>query len=249
MDSLGPAVSKLQGKTERRLPPCPTAGHSSSFRSRSLAAASARPRCSRSILQRATYSLPPSTAPTGKGLHGPEHPTSIRHFGPCYDTPLAWLPYCEILAAFFPRPFTSSPSSFPAPLFLLHSTFLIVSIFSPLSFFPLYPHHSSLSFPLSLSLSVSRSFLSASSLPFAPFSPCSRRLNLPILRLPPLILFSSRFSFLLPPRGERARPSFVSFLSASPEFYYPYRPTRAARGSHRRSRVHGNRESVARFSR
>ena len=168
MDSLGPAVSKLQGKTERRLPLSSTAGHSS-FRTRSFSAGSGHPRCSRSILQPSTYSLPPSTGPTGKGLRGPEHPTSIRHFGPCYDTPLAWLPYCEILAAFFPHPFTSSLSSFPVSLFLLHSTFLIVSIFFSFLFLLLYPS----SFDSSLFLFLS--FVPAlASVRFAPLFCCSK---------------------------------------------------------------------------
>ena len=149
MDSLGPAVSKLQGKTERRLPLSSIAvvtlllflsdlslsrfiflSFSFSPHWIPVGASSLL-----SLEQRGEHllssTIPTSTGPTGKGLHGPEHPTSIRHFGPCYDTPLAWLPYCEILAAFFPHPFTSSPSTFPAALFLLHSTFFIVSIFSP----------------------------------------------------------------------------------------------------------------------
>lgn len=169
MDSLGPAVSKLQGKTERRLPLSSTAGHSSSFRTRSFSTGSGHPRCSRSILEPSTYSLPPSTGPTGEGLRGPEHPTSIRHFGSCYDTPLAWLPYCEILAAFFPHPFTSSLSSFPVGLFLLNSTFLIVSIFFSFLFLPLYPSF------FDSSLFLFSSFVPAlASVRFAPLFCCSK---------------------------------------------------------------------------
>lgn len=62
MDSLGPAVSKLQGKTERRLPPVPVP----------------------------TSPLALSSLPSPSGFcEGPERPTSIQHFGPRYDTPSA----------------------------------------------------------------------------------------------------------------------------------------------------------------
>lgn len=39
---------------------------------------------------------------------GSERPTSIQHFGPRYDTPSAWLLYCEIYSALFVPPLTIS---------------------------------------------------------------------------------------------------------------------------------------------
>lgn len=133
MDSLGPAVSKLQGKTERRLPLRPTAANFSSFRSplaprRSLPTASSL----LSFDPRANHLLlPPSTEPAGKRFHGPEHPTSIRHFGPCYDTPLPWLPYCEI-----PPFFLTLPIPLPPPFYLLLNFFSYALSFLPSLYFP-----------------------------------------------------------------------------------------------------------------
>lgn len=118
MDSLGPAVSKLQGKTERRLPLSSTAGHSSSFRTRSFSAGSGHPRCSRSILQPSTYSLPPSTGPgLARGFAAPNIPRASDTLGPAmihlwrgYRTARYSLPSFLILSPLRSPPFRLASS-------------------------------------------------------------------------------------------------------------------------------------------
>lgn len=57
---------------------------------------------------------------------GSERPTSIQHFGPRYDTPSAWLLYCEIYSVLFVPPLglLSSPLS-PVSLLFVQYLFLL----------------------------------------------------------------------------------------------------------------------------
>lgn len=181
MDSLGPAVSKLQGKTERRLLLHPTAANFSSFRS--PPAPHRSPQCILLALVRSsTYFYLHRPNRLARGFTAPNIPRASDTLGP------AMIHLCRGY-----RTARSLPSSSPA-LFLLHSIFSSIFSLLPFSFLPLYfpsfaPHTS----PPIRSFSLS-TVLHHPSIPFAPFFLRSRTLNLPILDFFHRQLFSRSLS-------------------------------------------------------
>lgn len=180
MDSLGPAVSKLQGKTERRLPLYPAAANFSSFRS--PPAPHRSPQCILLALVRSsTYLCLHRPNRPARGFTAPNIPRASDTLGPAMIHLCRGYRTARSAPFFLARPL---PSAF----------YLLLNFFSPPLFFftfifPFFRPSPRTSYIRSFALSTV--LPNHPSLPFAPFFLRSRTLNL-------LQLFSSPiFSLLL----------------------------------------------------
>lgn len=173
MDSLGPAVSKLQGKTERRLPLYPAAANFSSFRS--PPAPHRSPQCILLALVRSsTYLCLHRPNRPARGFTAPNIPRASDTLGPAMIHLCRGYRTARSAPFFLARPL---PSAF----------YLLLNFFSPPLFFftfifPFFRPSPRTSYIRSFALSTV--LPNHPSLPFAPFFLRSRTLNL-------LQLFSS----------------------------------------------------------
>lgn len=139
MDSLGPAVSKLQGKTERRLPPCLSSGTLllsvralSTLRASILVALVRSPSITRLLylhrLDRLARGFTAPNIPRASDTLGP----AMIHLWRGYRTARYSLPSFLILSP--PRPSLLSGWPLPSAFYLLRR----LNFFSPFLFLPLY---------------------------------------------------------------------------------------------------------------